>query len=98
MPCTLTMEPTFVRVVLHGTLTPQDLHQLADEAAEIEASSAVAPHRLTDLSALTAPQLTYPDVQAFAARRNAQPLGNAVKSAIVAPARSTLGLRGCIKP
>jgi hypothetical protein len=91
MPYTITMEPTFVRIVLHGVVTPQDMHALAHDLAAIDASSVVAPHRLADLSAVTAPHLTYPAMQAFAERRRVQPLPNTVRVAIVAPRPIHLG-------
>jgi hypothetical protein len=91
MPYILNMEPTFLRIVLHGALTYQDLHALADDLAAIDMQQAVAPHRLIDMRAVIAPYLTYPDVQAYTARRQAYPLVNAVKLAIVAPRPIHLG-------
>jgi hypothetical protein len=91
MPYTLTTEPTFLRVVLHGVITHQELQALAHDLAVIEASREITPDRLTDLGAVTAPHPTFPDVQALARRRKIQPLSNAVKSAIVAPRPIHLG-------
>jgi hypothetical protein len=91
MPYTLTREPTFLRIVVHGAITPQDFHALAQDLAGIEKPDAIAPNRLLDLSAVTAPYLTYPDLQAFAARRIAQALPNPVKLAIMAPRPILLG-------
>jgi hypothetical protein len=91
MPYSITMEPTFLRIVLRGAVTNQDLQALADALVTIEMSSAVTPHRLTDLSAVTEPQLTYPAVRAWAERRKAQMLANPVKSALVAPRPILLG-------
>ena len=91
MPYTLTLEPAFVRIVLHGALIPQDLHTLADELAAIDMQQAVAPHRLIDMRPVTAPYLTYPDIQGYIARREAQPLANAVKVAVVASRPIHLG-------
>jgi hypothetical protein len=85
MPYTIAIESTFVRVVLHGAITPQDLQMLAHDLTAIEASSVVTPNRLTDLSAASGPHPVFLDVQALADRRKTQPLANAVKSAIVAP-------------
>ena len=91
MPYTITIESTFLRIVLRGVVTNQDLQALADDISAIEVSSAVAPHRLTDLSAVMEPRLTYPGVRAFVERRKAQPLANPVKSALVAPRPILLG-------
>src|SRR5690349_19989637 len=66
MPYTITRESAMVRVILHGAITPQDLQTLAHDLAAIEASIGVAPHRLTDLSAASAPHPTFMDVQALA--------------------------------
>jgi hypothetical protein len=71
MPYTLTMEPIFLRIVLHGVLTYPDLHALADDLVAIDMQQTVAPHRLIDMRAVIAPYLTYPDVQSYTARRQA---------------------------
>src|SRR4051794_19241698 len=84
MPYILTQEPTFLRIVLHGALTRQDLGTLADALAAIDRQRAGAPHRLIDMRAVIAPYLIYPDVHAYIARRQAQPVANAVRLAIVA--------------
>jgi hypothetical protein len=91
MPYTITMEPNFLRIVLHGVLTPQDLRTLAAALAAIDIQLVVAPHRLIDMRAVIAPYLTYPDVQAYTARRQAQPFANTVRVAIVAPRPIHLG-------
>jgi hypothetical protein len=82
---------------MHGAISLQDFHALAEDLATIERASKVTPHRLTDLSAVTAPYLTYPDIQAFVKRRQIQPLANAVKLAWWHRARSTLGSHGSIR-
>jgi len=85
MPYTITMEPSFLRIVLHGAITRQDLHALADELVVIESSRAITPHRLYDLSATTEPHLTYPAVRLLVERRKAWPVATPIKSALVAP-------------
>ena len=77
--------------MLSGAITGRELQLLADELEAIEGRSAATPHRLTDLSTLTEPHPTYPDVRALAERRKAQTLANVVKSAIVAPRPIPLG-------
>jgi hypothetical protein len=91
MPYTITMEPTFLRIILHGALTRQELNRLADALAAIDMQRAVALHRLIDMRRVIAPYLTYPDVQAYTARRQARPVANAVRLAIVASRPIHLG-------
>ena len=85
MPYTITMESTFLQIFLYDVVTHHELHVLVDALAAIELSRAVTPLRLCDLSAMTEPHPTYPDVRALAEPRKAQTLANAVKSALVAP-------------
>jgi hypothetical protein len=85
MPYAIMVEPSFLRIVFSGVLTNWDLQRIAGDIESIEGRSAMTAHRLTDLSAVTESQLTYPDVRAFAERRKAQSLANPVKSALVAP-------------
>jgi hypothetical protein len=92
MPYTITMESTFLRIVLYGAVTRQDLHALADELAAIEVSRAVTPHRLFDLSVMTEPHLTYPLARSLVERRKAQPVATPIKSALVAPRPIHYGL------
>jgi hypothetical protein len=91
MPYTITIEPAFLRIVLYGAVTNQDLQAIADEVLAIEASRAFIPHRLSDFSAMTEPYLTYAVVRPFIERRTPHPLPNTVKSALVAPRPILLG-------
>jgi hypothetical protein len=91
MPSTMTIEPSFVRLVFRGAVTSHDLQALANDVLAIEAGRTVTPHRLNDFSAMTEPFLTYTAVRAFVARRKPQPLSNVVKSAMVAPRPILLG-------
>jgi hypothetical protein len=91
MPYTITTDPAFLRIVLYGAVTSQDLQALADDILAIEVSQAVVPHRLNDLTDMTEPYLTYAAIRAFVERRKAQSLPNAVKSAMVAPRPILLG-------
>lgn len=91
MPYSVTTELSFLRIILHGVVTSQELQALADDVLAIEVSCPVTPHRLNDLSGMTDPYLTYSAVSAFVERRKAQPLANVVKSAMVAPRPVLLG-------
>jgi hypothetical protein len=76
MPYTITIEPCFLRIILYGAVTNQDLQAFADALAAIEASLAVTPHRLCDLGALTEPHLTYPAMHFLVKRRKAHPVAS----------------------
>jgi hypothetical protein len=91
MPYNLTAEPGLLRIVLFGALTAQELQSLAAEIEEIERGLPMAPHRLSDLSQISNPDVGFADVFAFAERRKAQSLPNRVKSALVAPRPVNLG-------
>jgi hypothetical protein len=84
MPYTITIEPTFLRVVLYGAVTSQDLQDFADALLAIEVPLDVTPHRLCDFSALAEPHLTYPAMRFLVERRKAHPVTTPIKTAIVA--------------
>src|SRR5262245_17343230 len=84
MPYHLTSESQYFQLMFFDAVTPQDLIVLADHIGALEQGLLVAPNRLTDLSQVAAPALTYADMPAFVERRKAQRLANSVKSAIVA--------------
>jgi hypothetical protein len=92
MPYTITMESAFLRIVFSGAVTDRELLLVADDLVAIERRSAITPHRLSDLSAMIEPYLTYPAIRALAERRKAQPIANPIKSALVAPRPIQLGL------
>ena len=76
-------EKDFVRVILSGTLTRQDLTGLAAAAEEIERGRHHVPHRLADLRGVTEIQVGYPEIQAFADTRRTRRFPNTFKSAIL---------------
>jgi hypothetical protein len=92
MPFPLSVEPDFVRVALVGTVTRDDLLDLAAEAARIEATFDPTPNRLVDFSGALSLEVGYPDVQLVANRRRASRLRNAVRSAFVVRSRADFGL------
>jgi hypothetical protein len=59
MPYLITAEPSFLRIILYGVVTSQELQALADDELAIEIFRPVTLHRLNDLSAMTEPYLTY---------------------------------------
>jgi hypothetical protein len=85
VPFQLTAETALFRLVFIDDITSRDLTSLAGAIAALERTRSVAPNRLTDLSQVAEPQLTYTAMLDFAGCRKAQQLPNRVKSALVAP-------------
>ena len=85
MPYHIAREPDLLRIVFFDDMSPQDLLSLADAIAAIDREHPVALNRLTDLSQVSGPDLSYPAMLAFVERRKAQQLANPIKTAIVAP-------------
>ncbi len=80
-----------MRIVLSGTLTPEDLVRVADAMGEAEDAADVCPHRVTDLSGVTRFDIGFNDMFELAQRRRRQPPANPVRSAIVASTPVQLG-------
>jgi hypothetical protein len=53
MPFSISSGDGVIRIVLSGTLVPEELGRMADALAEIESAAAVCPPRVTDLTGLT---------------------------------------------
>lgn len=81
----ITAEPGFLRVVITGRLTRQEVITLGMAMQKIESASARIPDRLTDVSGVEISELTGDDVQDFARRRRATRYRNAFRNAILAP-------------
>ena len=80
-----------LRFTVWGVLTLGELLAAAKQTQAIEATEAVTPHRLTDLSAVDDFDLTFSKMEDFASIRRAARLKNNVRSAIVAPSQVQLG-------
>ncbi|HEU0014484.1 MAG TPA: hypothetical protein VFQ45_12415 [Longimicrobium sp.] len=80
-----------MRIVLSGTLVPEELVRMADALIEAEAAAAVCPHRVTDMTALTRFEVGFEDMSELARRRRNQPPANPIRSAIVAATPVQLG-------
>ena len=80
-----------MRVVLSGTLVPEELVRVADAMGAAERAAEVCPHRVTDLTGVTRFEIGFDDVSALARRRRQQPPANPVRSAIVAATPVQLG-------
>lgn len=85
MPYEIQVEEGMVRTQMAGRLTLPELTRLAHFFGELEARSAVSPHRLLDLSKVDGVDMDFADMEELAAQRRAAPLKNLVKSAILAP-------------
>ena len=91
MPYHLTAEPTFLRVVFVGELTGRDLQVLAHDVEAAERAHAVAPNRLFDLSQVSRMAIGFREAWDLVERRQALPLANRIKTALVAPWPVTVG-------
>jgi hypothetical protein len=84
MPASIKYSENLIELRMHGRLTREELLAASQEVAKFEAAVPVVPHRLTDLSEVTATTITFSDVEALAAQRRVAPMKNPVRSAIVA--------------
>jgi hypothetical protein len=91
MPFSISTDDGIMRIVLSGTLTPEDLGRVADAIGEAEDAADVCPHRVTDLTALTRFEVGFDDMSELARRRREQPPANPIRSAIVAAAPVQIG-------
>ncbi|HEU0076693.1 MAG TPA: hypothetical protein VFQ76_03530 [Longimicrobiaceae bacterium] len=80
-----------MRLVLSGTLTPEELGRLADALLEAEGAAAVCPPRVTDLTGLTRFEVGFDDMFQMARRRRERPPANPIRSAVVASTPVQLG-------
>ena len=84
MPFTIDTSQPILRITLSGTLTNQDLLELGKEAARIEDSYAVVPHRLSDCRPITRLEINFAGVLSLATERLKLKFPNMFKSAIIA--------------
>lgn len=84
MPFRPTVEPGFLRLEFHGTVTRDDLDQALEAVETAEQTAQTAPHRLSDFTNATLGELPAAHVVQLAERRKATTLNNPIKSAIVA--------------
>lgn len=74
-----------IEIRIFGTLTNDDLQQMAVEARRIEAAENPVRHRITDTREVTELACDFRGVSAFAEDRRRCAFPNAFKSAIIAP-------------
>jgi len=85
MPHTTSTTGHWITTRFSGLISADDLRRSVEEIEAIEATAAVTPFRLTDLSASDMVHLSFQSIGELAARRRSAVLKNPVRSAIVAP-------------
>lgn len=85
MQFTITTEPGFMRVVLTGRLTRQDVIVLGKAVYEAEQAAPRVPNRLTDVSGVDINEITGADIEIFAKNRREMRYRNPFLHAIFAP-------------
>lgn len=78
-------QPEFLRVIITGRLTHEEVVAVGLAVREIESASPRVPDRLTDVSGVEISELTGEDVQNFARRRREARYPNRFRHAILAP-------------
>jgi hypothetical protein len=91
MPITIPRNGDLLEITFSGKIATADLLTGAREVAEIEASEAVTPARLIDLSGVTHIDVNFASMQQFADLREKSQLKNPTRSAIVAPSALQFG-------
>ena len=81
-----------MEITFRGDITAKDIMQAAVLVRDAEAELPVSPDRISDLSDTNLSRLEAEDVREFAHQRNAVPMKNKVKSAIIAPQPEQFGL------
>lgn len=92
MPFSISSGDGVMRIVLSGTLTPEELVRVADAMGKAERAAAVCPHRVTDLTGVTRFDVGFDEMSELARRRRQQPPANPVRSALVAATPVQLGM------
>lgn len=85
MQFTITTGPDFMRVVLSGRLTREDVIILGKAVHEAEQAAARTPNRLTDVSGVDIYDITGADIEVFARNRREARYRNPFLHAIYAP-------------
>jgi hypothetical protein len=85
MPFQIVSQPGFLRVVITGRLTRDEVMAVGLAVREIEVASERVPHRITDVSGVEMNDLTGEDIHNFARRRREVRYPNPFRNAIFAP-------------
>jgi hypothetical protein len=92
MPLSFKIRDGLIEITFRGNITAKDIVQAVVLVRDAEAELAVAPDRISDLSDTNLSGLEAEDVREFAHQRNAVPMKNKVKSAIIASKPEQFGL------
>jgi hypothetical protein len=97
MPFSISSHDGVLRIVLSGTVIPEELGRLADAIGEAEGACDVCPHRVTDFTGVARFKLGFDDVSELARRRRGLPPANPIRSAVVAATPVQLGFARMIQ-
>ncbi len=81
----------FLRLKLYGPIAGADLFGMLGELSRLERELPHVPHRLIDLTEITASEVKAEEVREIAARRRASRFKNGFRSAIAAAKPAQLG-------
>jgi hypothetical protein len=84
-------QPEYLRVIITGRLTRDEVVAVGLAVREIETASERVPDRLTDVSGVEINELTGEDIQNFARRRREARYPNRFRNAILAPQPAQYG-------
>ena len=71
------------RITFSGTMTNRDLHELLNDARELEKDKQIVPNRIADLRQLETIEVGFSEMSSMAAARRNHPLPNTIKTAIL---------------
>ncbi len=91
MAARVVLDGPILRITLSGALTAGDLFSLAREMEQIKKALGRIPDRIVDMSNLQATGVAFNLTLELARRRRETVFPNAFRSAILAPARDTVG-------
>lgn len=91
MPFQIIPQPGFLRVVITGRLTREEIFAVGMAVREVEERSERVPDRLTDVSGVEISDITGEDIQSFARRRREARYPNPFRNAIFAPQPAQFG-------
>jgi hypothetical protein len=92
MPFSISSVDGVLRIVLSGTVVPEEMVRMADALVQVEGGLDVCPPRVSDLTGVTRFEVGFQDMSDLARRRRQQPPANPVRSALVAATPVQLGM------
>jgi hypothetical protein len=92
MPFEIELRSGLVHIKLHGPISADDLHQLAVQNRDLDATLEVTPDRVVDVSESASFSLHLGLLRTAAANQQERKLKNPFKAAIIAPTLEQYGL------